>query len=360
MGLAFWGGRWIVAYVYTLTKRPLKEVDTFSIWILLSALLGARLGEVLFYHPHYYLTHPVEALLPVRFFPQFRIVGYTGLSYHGALIGSALGAYGYLNYKLKCEFPPFRIKIVRTRRKRQSFLWLSTPLALALMMGFLVRVGNFINAEIIGTPTKHRLGVLFAHEVKSVLKQTSPLITDVAIHKSPKEATTYQDYVPITICITLKNIGLPTQTIEDFIHQYIKPYLAYHKSIAKHIHEAPESLLNYTLTTQPQGNPVIQITTKGIPRHPVQLYEGLGYLLALIIHLYWWQRKHHVLKDGVIAGSAMIVCYGLRFILEFFKDSFNVLLSGPVVTLTTGHLLSLLTVLSGVLLIRQSQRLNKQ
>ena len=46
----------------------------------------------------------------------------------------------------------------------------------------------------------------------------------------------------------------------------------------------------------------------------------------------------------------MITCYSLRFVGEFFKDPFNVIFDG-FATLTMGHLLSLLTVLGGVLLL---------
>ena len=147
--LAFWGGRQITRYIYKAEHRPLEDVDHFSTCILTSALIGARIGEIFFYNPGYYLTHPIEAFLPMRFSPHFQITGYAGLSYHGAIIGSIIGTYYYVNYRTTFHLSPIRLKIRRVKRRKQSFLWLSTPLALSLMMGFWVRIGNFMNSEII-------------------------------------------------------------------------------------------------------------------------------------------------------------------------------------------------------------------
>ena len=59
----------------------------------------------------------------------------------------------------------YLLKIKKQKREGQHFLWLSTPLALAMMMGFLVRIGNFTNSEITGTPTHSFYGILFAKDV---------------------------------------------------------------------------------------------------------------------------------------------------------------------------------------------------
>ena len=84
----------------------------------------------------------------------------------------------------------------------------------------------------------------------------------------------------------------------------------------------------------------------------MQLYESLSYLITLIGLFYWWNHKHkrETLRDGVIAGTATIVSYSFRFIYEFFKEPFNVLIKGAH-PITMGHLLSLLTVLGGVIII---------
>ncbi|MEL6607045.1 MAG: prolipoprotein diacylglyceryl transferase, partial [Bacteroidota bacterium] len=182
--LAFLGGSQLVKYVYQKEKRPLEDAERLSLWILVSALVGARLGEIIFYNFKYYLSHPLEAFLPVTFDPHFKFTGYQGLSYHGAIIGTFIGTYLYANYHIQLQLFSPRLSIKKQMRKGQNFLWLSTPLALALMMGFLVRLGNFFNSEITGTPTQNSYGVLFAHDVATQLQNSSAAITQIKIRKS--------------------------------------------------------------------------------------------------------------------------------------------------------------------------------
>jgi phosphatidylglycerol---prolipoprotein diacylglyceryl transferase len=347
--LAFLGGRQIIRYTYSKENRPLEDADNFSTWALCSALLGARLGEIFFYDFRYYLRHPIETFLPVTFDPHFRFTGYSGLSYHGAIIGSLLGTYLYANYRAKLKFSPFLLKIKKQKRENQSFLWLSTPLALAMMMGFLVRVGNFTNSEIAGTPTHGVYGVLFAKDVTERLQQSSGTIAQVKVLKS-KAHTERRACQPITLKITFKNVHFEENTIRKFLENHIKNYLTTDNAISRHVYESPAQPLNYTLSQTRRNSYVAEIATLGIPRHPVQLYEGIAYVVTLVLHLYWWRQRHKTLKDGVIAGSAMITCYSLRFAGEFFKDPFSIFFDG-FITLTMGHLLSLLTVLGGIFLL---------
>jgi phosphatidylglycerol---prolipoprotein diacylglyceryl transferase len=356
--LAFLGGRYLIRYTYNKENRPLEEADHFSTWALCTALLGARLGEILFYDFGYYLNHPLEAFLPVTFDPHFRFTGYSGLSYHGAVIGSLLGTYWYANYHTTLQVSPFLAKIKRKAREGQSFLWLSTPLALAMMMGFLVRVGNFTNSEITGTPTHGPYGVLFAKDVTERLQQSSKAIAQVEVLKRSTHAA-HQTYQPITLKITFKHVNLEENAVRNFLEKHTKNYLTADNSIARHVYESPEQPLDYTLSKTRKNNYIAEIATLGIPRHPVQLYEGIAYVVTLVLHLYWWRQQRKTLKDGVIAGSAMITCYSLRFVGEFFKDPFNVLFDGSV-TLTMGHLLSLLTVLGGVFLLAYVHMTHKE
>ena len=347
--LAFLGGRELTKYVYKKAGRLLEDADHFSVWVLCSALVSARLGEILFYDFNYYLRHPIEALLPITLDPHFKFTGYQGLSYHGAIIGSLVGTYLYANYHLGLQLFPPRLRMRRQKRKGQGFLWLSTPLALAMMMGFLVRVGNFVNSEIIGRPTKSQYGVLFVNDVVTQLQHSSEAIAHVKVRKS-NASTTQQAYQPITLEITFKNAGYEEGAIRSFLEKRIKHYLTVSTPICRHVYEPAEQPLSYTLAKTRKNAYVAQIQTLSIARHPVQLYEGMAYLLTLLLHLYWWRQRGKALKDGTIAGTAMMVCYSLRFIGEFFKEPFNILFEG-IFTLTMGHLLSLLTVLGGGLFL---------
>ena len=345
--LAFLGGRQIAKYIYGETKRPIEDVESLSIWVLCSALIGARLGEVLFYDFQYYVNHPLEALLPFRFTPQWTLLGYHGLSYHGALIGGAVGTYIYANYDIALQLFPPRFRFKKQPRKGQNFLWLTTPVALGIMMGFLVRFGNFVNSEIVGTPTSAPFSVLFAHDIVEQLHQSADSIEKVRIFSqdSPQEPTSL--HRPITLEVVFKDTLLDEATVRSTLENNIKQCLVNNPYVKEHLYERPGVPLKYSLHRTPQRAYLAHIDTYGIPRHPVQLYESMVYLTALILLLYAWSGLHKQLSDGIIAAIAMIVCYGFRFIFEFFKEPFNVIFDGAV-TLTMGHLLSLLTVLLGI------------
>ena len=345
-------GRQLVSYFFEKEGRPVEDVDKFTLYILLFCLIGARLGEVFFYNSAYYLKHPFEAILPVRFSPYFQFTGYQGLSYHGALLGGIIAVYLYAKYHITFSLFPWRFRIVRQQRKGQNFLWLLTPLAFGVLMGFFVRIGNFINSEIIGTPTHKKYGVLFAHNVVHSLQNCSPIIQKAKVLKN-KEATasaTPENYQPIILALTIKKAGLDEKTIEHFLTHQLKNYLATSQIIQEHVYEPAEKPLDYTLTKNRKQGYIAHIKTLGIPRHPVQLYESFSYILTLLGLFYWWKQKGNSLRQGVIAGFATIISYSFRFIYEFFKAPFNVLIEGNY-PITTGHLLSLLTVLLGVFII---------
>lgn len=348
--LTFLGGRQLGRYIFKKEGRPVEDVDKFSLYVLCFALIGARLGEVFFYRPAYYLNHPLEALLPITLTPHFQFVGYQGLSYHGALLGGIAALYLYANCHITFSLFPFRFKFARQQRSGQNFLWLLTPLAFGVLMGFFVRIGNFINSEIVGTPTHSQHGVLFVSDLVGQLQKSSNAIESVKVLKNNAAKEDPANYQPITLEVTFKNAGFEEGAIKRFIEHKLKRYLVADHHIREHVYELPEHPLDYTLIKNRKQAYVGQIKTFGIPRHPVQLYESLSYLLTLIGLFYWWNHKRETLRDGVIAGTAMIVSYSFRFIYEFFKEPFNVLIKGTH-PITMGHLLSLLTVLGGVIII---------
>ena len=102
-----------------------QDVDDLLFWGVLGVVLGGRLGQVLFYEPGYYFSHPVEILA----------VWKGGMSFHGGLIGVLLALWAY------------------GRKSGRGFLQVGDfvgPLVpLGLMFG---RIDNFINGELWGRP----------------------------------------------------------------------------------------------------------------------------------------------------------------------------------------------------------------
>ena len=72
--------------IFIRENEPIEKLDSLFVWMVISVLLGARLGHVFFYDWAYYKDHLEEILLPVRFRPEFEFTGFQGLASHGAAI----------------------------------------------------------------------------------------------------------------------------------------------------------------------------------------------------------------------------------------------------------------------------------
>ena len=83
-----------------------------------------------------------------------------------------------------------------------------------------------------------------------------------------------------------------------------------------------------------------------VPTHPTQIYEALSYLLLGIglIILYW--KKLDKTYRGTYIGIFFIVCFGMRFLIEFIKNPQVDFERG--MSLDMGQLLSIPFILIGI------------
>ena len=85
-------------------KIPYEKFDSLFVYCLLGIVIGARLGHCLFYEPGYWLSHPVEMLLPVKITDSgIKWTGYQGLASHGGTIGLMLALWIY-SRRVKLKF----------------------------------------------------------------------------------------------------------------------------------------------------------------------------------------------------------------------------------------------------------------
>ena len=56
------------------------------------------------------------------------------------------------------------------------------------------------------------------------------------------------------------------------------------------------------------------------PRHPAQLYEAIAYILLFIV-LWSMYQKNNKSKPGYLFGIFLVLLFGARFVLEFFKEN---------------------------------------
>jgi prolipoprotein diacylglyceryl transferase len=111
-----------------------KQTDKFAIYVIIGCVIGLRLGHCFFYNPGYYLSHPLEILK----------VWEGGLASHGGAIGILIAIWLYSR-----------------RSKMPYFEAIDKTAAVVPLAGAFVRIGNFINSEILGVPTTLPWGVKF-------------------------------------------------------------------------------------------------------------------------------------------------------------------------------------------------------
>jgi len=113
---------------------PPQEVSDLIFYGAMGAVLGGRLGYMLFYNLPAYLEDPFAILK----------VWQGGMSFHGGLIGIAVGLWLF------------------ARKTGKRFIQMADFLTPAGPVGlFLGRLANFINGELWGAPTDQPWGVIF-------------------------------------------------------------------------------------------------------------------------------------------------------------------------------------------------------
>jgi prolipoprotein diacylglyceryl transferase len=132
--LGFLLSQQIIYYIYRKEGRPSSEVDTLTIYMLIAAAVGARLGHVLFYDPEVFLQEPLRVFA----------IWEGGLASHGAGLAVLITLYFF------------------ARKTNVTYLWIVDRIAIVTaLIGSLIRFGNLMNSEMVGTPTTLPWGFIF-------------------------------------------------------------------------------------------------------------------------------------------------------------------------------------------------------
>ncbi len=94
-----------------------------------------------------------------------------------------------------------------------------------------------------------------------------------------------------------------------------------------------------------------------VSRHPVQLYEALAYLITFIVLFRLWKAKAEQLRSGFLVGLLLILIFGSRFILEFWKVEQASVYDEAF--LQMGQILSIPFIIVGLLLIFRPKRASR-
>ena len=158
------GAYMIVHKLYRKGGVSEELFDPLFMYCFIGILVGARLGHCLFYQPEFYLTHPIEMLLPIKNTTNGWVFsGYEGLASHGGVIGVITAL------------------ILYTRKTKLTMVWTLDNIAIAApFFSAMVRIGNFMNSEIIGTETNLPWGVIFVQAGETVPHHPAQLYEAIA------------------------------------------------------------------------------------------------------------------------------------------------------------------------------------
>ena len=166
--LHYYSMMWIVAFIigFFITKRIYKNegqseasLDSLFIYSVLGIMIGARLGHVIFYQPELFKEDFFSIFLPFSFQNGVHFTGFQGLASHGAAIGMILSMYLY-NKKVL----------------HKSVIWILDRVVIPVAAGAVfVRIGNFINSEIVGKPTGTDFGVVFIQNGENFARHPAQL-----------------------------------------------------------------------------------------------------------------------------------------------------------------------------------------
>lgn len=99
------------------------------------------------------------------------------------------------------------------------------------------------------------------------------------------------------------------------------------------------------VTTLPWGF-IFDLRGETEPKHPTQIYEALSYLILGIVLLSMYKFNLKKIYRGTFIGIFFIVCFGMRFLIEFIKEP-QVAFEDNMV-LNMGQILSIPFILIGI------------
>jgi phosphatidylglycerol---prolipoprotein diacylglyceryl transferase len=314
----------IMLYIYRKEGEDEKLVDKLTIYMVLSTIIGARLGHVLFYEPEKYLSNPIDILK----------VWEGGLASHGAAIAILFALYLYAK-----------------KVPSQSYLWVVDRIVIVVAMtGALIRVGNLMNSEIGGKPTTSDSGFVYARDAEEILETLRIPVASVEAYKPKERAGELKGngIVPVNFDIKIEKGGYSEADLKTAIETDVKYVLTRFRSSQKYLAENPDSPLNFDLIDQ-GDHYLVSVYTFGVARYPTQIYEAVSYLIIFLVLFWMWQKYKSRIPDGLFLGLFLISVFGMRFIWEFLKE--NQVEFEEELTLNMGQALSIPLVLIGIILV---------
>ena len=299
-------GRFIVVRSYKLENGYDLTVDLQMVYMVIGILMGSRIGHILFYEP---------SLLNKNFFELF-FFWQSGLASHGAAVGIILSM-GFYSYYIHKEGFFFRLK--DRLRRGYNYYQVMDRMIIAVALGCsLIRIGNFINSEIIGKPTERNYGVIFTKPVENQIKNQLPFVKEITFTETGQFQKEGRPILKTSIIF--KNELYMESRIRKSIKKSLGFILPVNTHVGSHVINPLGSKVEHSFVRTPNSFE-LHLETVGIYRHPSQIYEAItyGFIWLLIYFIYNKHRKK--LRPGSLFGLFLITIFPARFLLEFFKEN---------------------------------------
>ncbi|TAF64439.1 MAG: prolipoprotein diacylglyceryl transferase [Cytophagales bacterium] len=351
--LGFFIGQYILAWIFKVEKKPERDLDTLLLHMIISTVIGARLGHVLFYEP--------DTFFNAANWHRIFYVWEGGLASHGAAIAILIALYIYSNYQILISFSKYSINIKKIARPGQSFLWVTDRIVIAVALGgALIRFGNFVNSEIVGKPSNAPTAVIFANAIDQNFSNIKDFLhTSKTVLDTEPTIEKGVTYIPMKIKFYFKGgVNSKIDTLQQYTENRLNGLFAhseYFEEIENH-YSSLDKLIKSKAYTEGNFN-VIEAELYGIPCHPAQLYEAIYCLLLCAFLLWLYNRKREKTPEGLLLGLFLIILFTLRFIDEFFKV--NQVDFESKLPFNMGQILSIPAILLGLYILYLSQK-NKE
>ncbi|MFZ1730317.1 MAG: prolipoprotein diacylglyceryl transferase [Bacteroidota bacterium] len=134
--LAFLSSFAVMVWIFRKENKGDDLLNKLFLYVFVGVVAGARLGHCLFYSPEFYLSNPIEILK----------IWEGGLASHGAAAGIIIA-----------------LMLFAHRTPGITFLWVADRVAVVIpLAAIFVRLGNFVNSEILGLPASVPWAVVFS------------------------------------------------------------------------------------------------------------------------------------------------------------------------------------------------------
>ncbi len=123
-GLGVMAAWLFLSYTHHYEKKDNRLLIRLMEYLFFSGIIGARLGQIIFYELNYFIQNPLEIFM----------IWKGGLASHGGGIGLLVGAY-----------------LFARKYSQYTFWWIIDRVVVVLCLSVgLVRIGNLLNSEIVG------------------------------------------------------------------------------------------------------------------------------------------------------------------------------------------------------------------